>query len=663
MRAIRSGIIAAGLLGLGSAAFGQAQSKVEQMLAFRPSQPGVEIDSPTEAAAIAACKVEPVTAPGGGNIGLMLRDGSGRVLRKVVDANPKKTKRGTEDKPYAHYDQWSYYQNGFEVYRDVDTDEDGAIDEARWVNAGGTRIGVVKNRKIVAWKRISAEEASKVLVQAVQNGDGELLATVMATPEDLTAVGAPKSVIAAATAAAAKRAEALRTLKAGLAGWDAKTIWQRFDGTMPHVIPADAGLAADLELYENAFIFVGPADGQGDPMKVAYLQAPELVKVGETWKFLELPRAIDPKAPPTAVAEGGLRGSLFKEADTQTAGARESSPAHQKALAALAEYDQKNTPEPDAPKANLVKYLRNRLELMRPVIDTAPDAETKMNFAKQSIDTLAQAYQTGLYPEAAGVLDKFVAQGGKAGSFAAYRRLLAEYEQELNEPGANEVAVQKKFITKLEGFLKDFAKADEVPDVLLQLASISEFNLEEAAAKGYYARASEDYPNSPVGRKAAGALRRLNLVGKPFEMTGKTVDGKTVSTAAYAGKTLLVVFWTSDYDPGRREIEKLDALHKKYANKGFEVLSVNLDAEVASFSAYLKDHPLASWRHIHEEGGMDSRPADEFGIFSVPTMILVDPTGKVVNRNIRSAAELERYLEKQAATDGGTTAKVTRRAD
>ena len=93
-------------------------------------------------------------------------------------------------------DQWSYYQDGFEVYREIDLDGDrspgrGAVDERRR-HAGRA----VKKGKIVGWKQISAEEASKVfvqgLVQALAGGDLSLLETVMATPEELTAAGLPR---------------------------------------------------------------------------------------------------------------------------------------------------------------------------------------------------------------------------------------------------------------------------------------------------------------------------------------------------------------------------------------------------------------------------------------------------------------------------------------
>ncbi len=71
------------------------------------------------------------------------------------------------------------------------------------MNAAGTRVAAIaeKNR-IVAWKRISAEEASKVLVQAIVAGDAALAETVMAQPDELTALGIPATEIERAEKAA-----------------------------------------------------------------------------------------------------------------------------------------------------------------------------------------------------------------------------------------------------------------------------------------------------------------------------------------------------------------------------------------------------------------------------------------------------------------------------
>ena len=280
MRAFRNAMTAAGILIL-APNLASAQTAPESLLKTTPHQLGVEFDNPTDQAVIDACKVEKVVDPDKRVIGYALRDGQGKLLRRYVDTNGTPTHRKGEAKAVGHLDQWSYYQNGFEVYRENDTDEDGALDECRWMNSGGTRIGVIQNGKIVAWKRISAEEASKVLVQAIVSGDLGLLETVMATPEDLAAVGAPESLIEQVKTAKAKRAAAFEALTKGLSGWTEKTAWQRFDGTMPHIIPADAGLKNDLALYENAFIFAGLLNGQGDPMKFAYLQSPEIIQSGD----------------------------------------------------------------------------------------------------------------------------------------------------------------------------------------------------------------------------------------------------------------------------------------------------------------------------------------------------------------------------------------------
>src|SRR6185437_12119005 len=109
-----------------------------------------------------------------------------------------------------------------------------------------------------------------------------------------------------------KRLKALlKTLAAS--GWSQATTLINFEGKLPHAIPADPalGLKNDILLYENAMIFAGSADGK-DASKVAYLNTSDLIKIGETWKFLDLPLATDPdKATPIA-ARDGARAWIFR---------------------------------------------------------------------------------------------------------------------------------------------------------------------------------------------------------------------------------------------------------------------------------------------------------------------------------------------------------------
>ncbi len=611
---------------------------------FRPFLGGFEYDTPTEKEAIEACKIETVHDAQNKPIGYALRDGQGKLLRKFVDSNGQRDAKGQ-----THLDQWSYYQNGFEVYREVDLDEDGSLDECRFLNAGGTRTAIIKDRHVVGWKRISAEEASKVLVQGLISGDQGLIETLMATPAELSTLGVPKGMTDEVAKKSADRATELKALRDGLVGWDGQTVWQRFDGMMPHVIPAEAGVKEDLTLYENAFIFAGQPNGQGDPMKVAYLQVPELIKIGETWKFVELPVPVNPAKPVAPVADAGLRSWLYRE--NLGPDVAPQAPELVEALKALAEHDEKNAPGPEATKQQIAQYHFTRVNLLKPVLELATSDEEKQNYTRQIVDSLAATYQTGQYAKGADVLDRYTQQEGPVASYAAYRKILAEYSLAADQPGAQFFVIQKEFLGKLDDFITKFPKSDEAPEVLLQLASVNEFNAEEEEARRYYEQLAQSYPETDPGKKALGALKRLDLVGKSIDLSGQGLQGKPLQAADYRGKHLLIVFWTSDAGPVRQDLPELMKVYQKYQPKGFDILGVNLDADRKSAEAFLTENQLP-WAQIWEEGGMDSRLANEYGVFTLPTMILVDPKGVVVNRNIRTSSDLEKFLNNVLAEGG-----------
>ena len=624
------------------------------LLRFRPTLPGVDYDTPADPAAINACKVETVIKEQK-SIGYALRDGQGKLLRRFVDTDGNHK-----------LDQWSYYQDGFEVYRESDLDGNQSLDEARWLNAGGTRIAAVARGQVASWKQISAEEASKVfvqgLVQAMANGDLTLLETVMATPAELSAVGVSKDVIAKVAAAAASRAEKIDALVKTLAGWNRQTIWNRFDGTFPHLIPAEpsSGLEKDILVYENAMIFPGSAAGAANPnaatAKVAFLQVPDLIQLGPTWKFIELPIAVDPEKPVVA-SISGIRALLFDRANN----VQPRDEAFDAALKALADYDSKNSALlTSGQKRDIAKYHLGRIPSLQAVIKASKSDEDRLSYNKQVVDSLVAALRSGAYPQGKEVLEKLIEKGGKVGSYSAYSLIGAEFALRNDEPGANVLANQKKWMADLDNFLAKFPQADEAPDVLLQLAIANEFDANEEPARKQYAKVMETYPGTEAAKKAAGSLRRLDLVGKSLALKGTGLQNESIDSTQYQGKTLLVVFWASWATPVKDNLPELIKVHEKYRGRGLEIIGVNLDNERADLEAFLKAHQL-TWPQIFEGGGMESRLAVEYGIISLPSMILVDTQGKVVNRNLRTSAEVDRQLEKllaQRQAGGGELDRV-----
>ena len=634
MRTLRTTLAATWFLALIGSAAPAADPLSKQLLGYRPSFKGVDYELPTDPTAIAACKGETITG------GFVLRDGQGKILCRMVDTDGD-----------GKVNQWGYYQDGFEIYRETDLNADKSLDEIRWMNAGGTRVAKVAGGKIVKWTKISAEEASKVFVQALVSGDSELLETVMASPADLDGLGIPKGEVVQVATAEKQRVAQVKALRSGLTGWDANTAWLRLDGAMPHLIPLDAGLKEDVVLYENAVIFAGSPQNQANPAKVAFLQVGEMIKLGETWKFVDLPRVIDPTKGNGVIAavEGGIRSWVFR-GDSGNAGGAEN-PQVAEAMQALAAFD--NSKESLAlqtsgsPK-DLARFHVGRVAPLTRIVkaaEAANDEKIELDHLKLIVDSLAAAYATDQYAAGSEALDKLTAKGGKIGTYAAFKLIEADFAlQNARDPNNNQIA-QEKWLERLKAFVEKYPQCDEAPLALLFLASTNEMNGKEAEGRKSYALLAKDYPSTEWGKKAAGALRRLDLVGKPMSLKGTDLRGQSVDTSQYRGKTLLVTFWATWAGPAKRDLPDLAKLHAKFKSKGFEILAVNLDNEKAELDAFLQTSPLP-WPQIFEAGGMESRLASEFGIISLPTMFLVDAEGKVVNRSLRTAAELEILLDK-----------------
>ena len=481
-------------------------------------------------------------------------------------------------------------------------------------------------------------------------GDTSLLESVMATPEELTAAGLPREVVDKAAAIAASRGEKVGELLKSLIGWTRQTVWNRFDGTYPHVIPADpaGGPEKDIIVYENAMIFPGMAGAQADaaaaPPRIAFLQIPDTIKLGETWKFIELPRAIDPEKPVMA-SVAGLRAMLFDRANN----VQPRDEAVDTALKALADYDGKNAQLMQAGAREKAQYYTGRVRFLRAVVKASKTDEDKLIYDKQVIDSLVEALRTGAWPQGREALTKVADEGGKLGSYAAYRLVNVDFAMKNEQPGANILANQKAWIADLEAFLTRHPGADEAPEVLLQLASANEFNGEEDEAHKRYAKIVECLPRHRVrqeGRRLApparlrrqvagpegpgpperghrhGAVPRQDGPGRLLGQLGQPVQGRAARAQEDRGEV-------PRPRPGGHRGEP-----RQRAGRGRRLP---------------QGESRSTWPQIFEGGGLEGRLAVEYGITSVPTMFLADKQGKVINRNIRTAADVDRQLEKVLA--------------
>ena len=66
------------------------------------------------------------------------------------------------------------------------------------------------------------------------------------------------------------------------------------------------------------------------------------------------------------------------------------------------------------------------------------------------------------------------------------------------------------------------------------------------------------------------------------------------------------------------------------------LVGVNVDSDAAAATKVVQQNRY-SWSHLYSKGGMESQLANQLGVVSVPMMIVVDTTGKVVKTGVHSA--------------------------
>ena len=90
------------------------------------------------------------------------------------------------------------------------------------------------------------------------------------------------------------------------------------------------------------------------------------------------------------------------------------------------------------------------------------------------------------------------------------------------------------------------------------------------------------------------------------------------------------------------DIARIRELRESFGPQRFAVVGISLDTDRETLAAYLKGSSIP-WVQLHEEGGLDGRLAEELGVLTLPTMLLLDAKGNVVDRNV-IITDLEKKL-------------------
>ncbi|MBK5270018.1 MAG: TlpA family protein disulfide reductase, partial [Bacteroidia bacterium] len=145
--------------------------------------------------------------------------------------------------------------------------------------------------------------------------------------------------------------------------------------------------------------------------------------------------------------------------------------------------------------------------------------------------------------------------------------------------------------------------------------------------------------NSEIGKELAQliAIQKIGAIGtQSIDFTQPDTIGKPVSLSSFLGKYVLVDFWASWCGPCRNENPNLVESFNKFKDKNFTVLGVSLDRP-GQKDKWIEaiHHDSLSWSHVSDLKFWDNGAAKVYNISQIPQNLLIDPTGKIVGKNLR----------------------------
>lgn len=194
----------------------------------------------------------------------------------------------------------------------------------------------------------------------------------------------------------------------------------------------------------------------------------------------------------------------------------------------------------------------------------------------------------------------------------------------------------------------EFAKAN--PNSFFSLTALSEvagMYADMATVRTVLSSLNKDLQKMDMAKELDQRIvaEQITAIGKPAPaFTQNDLSDKPLSLSDLKGKVVLLDFWASWCSPCRAENPNMLKQYKIYKDKGFEILSVSLDAKKEPWVEAIEQDGLP-WLHVSDLKGWNNAVGRLYGVRGVPACYLIDRDGKIIADNVRGEKLNEKLAE------------------